>query len=112
MTKSAMVVRKCHDLDELSACVALQKEVWNFAEAELVPLRVFVVAEKIGGQVIGAFDDGQAGGLRLVPAGLARRTLLSSFANAGGAERNTAMPAWDGKSNCFNGRTLSPGDSN
>src|SRR6478735_3649682 len=59
MTESAMVVRKCHNLDELSACVVLQKEVWNFAEAELVPLRVFVVAEKIGGHVISAFDDGQ-----------------------------------------------------
>ncbi len=59
MNQSTMVVRKCHNLDELSACVALQKEVWNFTEADLVPLRVFVVAEKIGGQVIGAFDDGQ-----------------------------------------------------
>src|SRR6478609_3562974 len=59
MTESPMVVRKCHNLDEMSACVALQKEVWNFAEADLVPLRVFVVAEKIGGQVIGAFDDGR-----------------------------------------------------
>jgi len=59
MTPSTMVVRKCHNLDELSACVALQREVWNFTEADLVPLRVFVVAEKIGGQIIGAFDDGQ-----------------------------------------------------
>ncbi len=59
MTQSKVVVRKCHNLDEMSACVALQKEVWNFTEADLVPLRVFVVAEKIGGQVIGAFDDGQ-----------------------------------------------------
>lgn len=46
----------CHDLDEMRACVALQKEVWNFTDAELVPLRLFVVAEKIGGQVIGAYD--------------------------------------------------------
>src|SRR6476620_10982421 len=59
MIESPMVVRKCHNLDEMSACVALQKEVWNFAEAELVPLRMFVVAEKIGGQVIGAFDNGK-----------------------------------------------------
>jgi predicted GNAT superfamily acetyltransferase len=59
MTESAMVIRKCHNLDEISACVSLQKEVWNFADAELVPLRMFVVAEKIGGQVIGAFDDGK-----------------------------------------------------
>ena len=54
-----MLIRKCSSLDEMSACVALQKEVWNFADAELMPLRMFVVAEKIGGQVIGAFDDGK-----------------------------------------------------
>jgi predicted GNAT superfamily acetyltransferase len=58
MTESRIVIRKCNGLDEISACVALQKEVWNFADAELIPLRMFVVAEKIGGQVIAAFDDG------------------------------------------------------
>jgi predicted GNAT superfamily acetyltransferase len=58
MTAGTMAIRKCHTLDEMSACVALQKEVWNFTDAELVPLRMFVVAEKIGGQVIGAFEDG------------------------------------------------------
>jgi predicted GNAT superfamily acetyltransferase len=57
MIPASIVIRKCHDLDELSACVALQKEVWNFSDAELMPLRLFVVAEKIGGQVIGAFDS-------------------------------------------------------
>jgi predicted GNAT superfamily acetyltransferase len=51
-----MVIRKCHQLDEMRACVALQKEVWNFSDAELVPLRMFVVADKVGGQVIGAFE--------------------------------------------------------
>jgi predicted GNAT superfamily acetyltransferase len=59
MTETATVIRKCHTLEELSGCVALQKEVWNFTDPELVPLRMFVVAEKIGGQVIGAFDDGK-----------------------------------------------------
>jgi predicted GNAT superfamily acetyltransferase len=34
----------------------LQKEVWNFTDAELVPIRIFVLASKIGGHVIGAFD--------------------------------------------------------
>jgi predicted GNAT superfamily acetyltransferase len=51
-----IVVRKCHSLDEMRFCVALQKEVWNFNDIELVPLRLFVVADKVGGQVIGAFD--------------------------------------------------------
>jgi predicted GNAT superfamily acetyltransferase len=58
MSESAVMIRKVHNLDEMSACVNLQKEVWNFADVELVPLRMFVVAEKIGGQVIGAFDQG------------------------------------------------------
>jgi len=41
----------------MHACVALQKEVWGFTDIELVPLRLFVVAEKIGGQVMGAFSN-------------------------------------------------------
>ena len=58
-------IRKCHNLDEMSACVSLQKEIWNFADAELLPLRLFVVAEKIGGQVIGALDKGKMVGFAL-----------------------------------------------
>ena len=52
----SIVVRNCQALDEMRACVALQKEVWGFTDIELVPQRMFVVAEKIGGQVIGAFE--------------------------------------------------------
>jgi predicted GNAT superfamily acetyltransferase len=56
LSADAIVIRVCQGLDELRACVALQKEIWNFSDAELVPLRMFVVAEKVGGQVMGAFD--------------------------------------------------------
>ena len=56
MKADSMVIRKCHQLDEMRACVAVQKEVWNFSDAELVPLRMFVVADKVGGQVIGAWE--------------------------------------------------------
>jgi predicted GNAT superfamily acetyltransferase len=55
LTADSVVIRSCHGLEELRACVALQKEVWNFTDAELIPLRMFVVAEKVGGQVMGAF---------------------------------------------------------
>ena len=51
----AVTVRKCETLQEMQACVALQKEVWKFADADLIPLRMFVAAAKIGGQVVGAF---------------------------------------------------------
>jgi predicted GNAT superfamily acetyltransferase len=74
-----MLIRKCSSLDEMSACVALQKEVWNFADAELMPLRMFVVAEKIGGQVIGAFDDGKLVAFALaVPGSRGERSYLHS----------------------------------
>ncbi|HET9364048.1 MAG TPA: hypothetical protein VFP71_03575, partial [Candidatus Angelobacter sp.] len=33
-----ITIRKCQGIDELNACVALQKEVWNFADVDLVPL--------------------------------------------------------------------------
>jgi predicted GNAT superfamily acetyltransferase len=57
MSLADVIIRSCasETLEELRACVQLQKEVWNFSDAELVPLRMFVVAQKIGGQVIGAF---------------------------------------------------------
>src|SRR5215470_19216205 len=66
----SIVIRNCHDLEELRTAVALQKEVWNFTDAELVPLRLFVVAEKVGGQVIGAFDGKEMIGFALSVPGM------------------------------------------
>jgi predicted GNAT superfamily acetyltransferase len=54
-TTGEVTIRKCEALGEMQACFALQKEVWRFADADLIPVRMFVVAAKIGGQVIGAF---------------------------------------------------------
>jgi predicted GNAT superfamily acetyltransferase len=65
VTADPVVIRSCHGLDELRACVALQKEVWNFTDAELIPLRMFVVAEKVGGQVMGAFAGSEMVGFAL-----------------------------------------------
>jgi predicted GNAT superfamily acetyltransferase len=50
-----VTIRKCEALEEMRACFELQKEVWKFSDAELVPVRMFVVAAKIGGHVMGAF---------------------------------------------------------
>jgi predicted GNAT superfamily acetyltransferase len=65
VSADSTAVRSCHGLEELRACVALQKEVWNFSDADLVPLRMFVVAEKIGGQVMGAFSGNEMVGFAL-----------------------------------------------
>src|SRR5271154_5201868 len=54
-TTGEVAIRKCETLGDMRACFALQKEVWQLSDAELVPVRLFVVATKIGGQVVGAF---------------------------------------------------------
>ncbi len=56
MSADSIELRRCHTVEDFRACVALQKEVWNFTDVELVPLRMFVVADKVGGQVMGAFE--------------------------------------------------------
>ncbi len=66
---NSIVIRKCSGTDEFRRCVALQQQVWNFSDAELVPLRMFVVADKVGGQVIGAFDGDALVGFALAVPG-------------------------------------------
>jgi predicted GNAT superfamily acetyltransferase len=58
----AIVIRPCQGLEELNACVQIQVDVWGYGDRDVVPLRVFVVGQKIGGQVIGAFDSSRGGG--------------------------------------------------
>jgi predicted GNAT superfamily acetyltransferase len=67
VTADSVEIHECHDLEEMRACVALQKNVWNFSDADLVPLRMFVVAEKVGGQVIAAVnrETGEMAGFAL-----------------------------------------------
>jgi predicted GNAT superfamily acetyltransferase len=52
---NSVELRHCREVAEFQACVDLQREVWGFSDADLIPVRIFVVASKIGGQVIGAF---------------------------------------------------------
>jgi len=51
-----IVIRDCRDFDEFQTCVDLQIEVWGYDESDLLPRKSFIVAKKIGGQIIGAFD--------------------------------------------------------
>jgi predicted GNAT superfamily acetyltransferase len=63
-------IRQLRGLDELNEAVRLQKEIWGFADIELLPLRLFVVAQKVGGQTLGAFDGGRMVGFLLAIPGL------------------------------------------
>ena len=49
-------VRPLSTLEEFTEAVGLQKEIWGFEDLELLPLRLFVVANKVGGLSWGAFD--------------------------------------------------------
>lgn len=63
-------IRALASHQELSEAVRLQKEIWGFEELELLPVRLFVVATKIGGQVFGAYDGLQMVGFLLAIPGL------------------------------------------
>ncbi len=49
-------IRPLTEREDLKSVVRLQRQIWGFEDADLIPLRLFVVASKIGGQVYGAFD--------------------------------------------------------
>ncbi|MGB6725030.1 MAG: GNAT family N-acetyltransferase [Terracidiphilus sp.] len=49
-------IRTCRGFDELQSCVELQVETWGYDPTDLVPKKTFLLAQKIGGQVIGAFN--------------------------------------------------------
>src|ERR1700689_3447779 len=50
-------IRSCLGFDEMEACVQLQIETWGYDESDVIPRKTFLLAQKIGGQVIGAFDS-------------------------------------------------------
>ena len=51
-----ILIRSCRGQDELEACVALQVETWGYDPTDVIPRKAFLVWQKVGGQVIGAFD--------------------------------------------------------
>ena len=63
-------VRELHDRDELAEAVRLQQQIWGFEDVDLLPLRLFIVATKIGGNVLGAFDGERMIGFALAIPGV------------------------------------------
>jgi predicted GNAT superfamily acetyltransferase len=62
--------RPLTEREDLKTVVRLQREIWGFEDVDLIPLRLFVVATKIGGQVFGAFDGQQMIGFCMAIPGL------------------------------------------
>jgi len=56
-----ILIRSCDGFDEMEACVQMQIEVWGYDDSDVIPRKAFLVAQRIGGQVIGAFDTSLPG---------------------------------------------------
>ncbi len=50
-------IRSCAGMGEMEACVDLQVETWGYDENDVISRKTFLLAQKIGGQVLGAFDS-------------------------------------------------------
>lgn len=50
-------VRDCTSFDDFAACIALQREVWQFSDLDITPLRSFVITKQSGGGTHGAFNE-------------------------------------------------------
>jgi predicted GNAT superfamily acetyltransferase len=48
----------------------MQKLIWGFDDIEIIPLRLFVTASRVGGQVLGAFDADRLVGFCLAVPGI------------------------------------------
>ena len=63
-----ITIRPITELSELRKCIDLQRETWGLADVEIVPLRMLVTQNRVGGLVLGAFDhDRLIGFLNAMP---------------------------------------------
>ena len=53
---SAIVIRDIESFDEMRAVEELQKEVWEFADLDVVPRTMFVASIEVGAVLVGAYD--------------------------------------------------------
>ena len=67
---SEILVKPLTERVQFRDAVRLQKEIWQFADIELLPVRLFVVASKIGGQALGAYDGSTQVGFALAIPGI------------------------------------------
>lgn len=58
-------IRPLQRHEEFEACVDLQKQVWGFSDRDALPARTLLVAQRFGGCVLGAYEQGNLVGLVL-----------------------------------------------
>ena len=83
-----IVMRDCQGFDEMEACVQLQIETWGYDESDVIPRKAFLVGQKIGGQVLGAFDTDLPGAGRQGHP----ESLIGFAMSLPGVKTNVALP--------------------
>jgi predicted GNAT superfamily acetyltransferase len=68
-----MIIRPVTELAELEKCVELQRETWGLADIDILPTRLFVTGNRVGGLVLGAFDDDRLVGFAAATPGIRGR---------------------------------------
>ncbi len=53
-----MEIRRLTQIREFEQVIHLQRTIWNMSDLEIQPTDTFAVADKIGGETLGAFADG------------------------------------------------------
>jgi predicted GNAT superfamily acetyltransferase len=54
------IIRPCSTIEDFKACMQMQREIWQFADLDITPLRVFLYTRHNGGITLGAFEkDGK-----------------------------------------------------
>ena len=50
-------IRACKTFEDFAACINLQRDVWQFVDLDITPLRSFVITLHSGGMTYGAFNS-------------------------------------------------------
>jgi predicted GNAT superfamily acetyltransferase len=77
--QSDIRIELVHDLKSFQSCVDLQVAVWGYSDGDVIPRRMFLLADRIGGQVLVAYDrDSPAGFAMALPGYRAGQVYLHS----------------------------------
>ncbi len=65
VAREVITIRELTTDEDMRPCHRVQQRVWGSSEIEVVPHHIFVVANRVGGQVLGAYDGAELVGFVL-----------------------------------------------
>jgi predicted GNAT superfamily acetyltransferase len=88
-----MTIRPVTEISEFQGCVELQREAWGSADIDIRPVRSFITQNRIGGLILGAFEEEQLVGFLNATPGIRGGTpyWYSEMLAVGDRYRNTGI---------------------